>query len=243
MPKLKITNHGIHTTSVGDPHGTFYMTVPAKESLTKEVSVESLENMRGQLEALSNRLFKDNSGPVVEIEIIQERSDASLTYEPATADVTRYLGNRVVYGAFAGAPKTASTVSKRAYSLTAGEAYVDGLHTIIAAAENAVADDEIDARGADVSKEKLSKDKSRYAHLCLVKKDDAVKQVLVFGEEAEKGKASKVSDADIASAVGVYLVENVAVHAFVRVADILFDVAGDVLQEVVNHRPVPASYR
>lgn len=241
MPSLKITNHDIHITIVSDPHGTFYMTIPPGAVAMREVSVDILENMRAGLEELSARVLADGS-PAADVDVIQGRSDADVSFEAATADVTRYLGNRVVYGAFASNPGTASTVSARTYKLAAGEAYVDGEHYIVAAADDIAADGEILSDGTDFSATALTSDKDRYAHLCLVKTDSSVEQILVYGEEGDTGEAVALRSTEIADAVGAYLQESAPVYAFVNIAVILFAEASGVTQTTTDLRPVPASY-
>lgn len=242
MPDLKITNNSTEQLVVSDPDSPLTITVAGGVTKTTTVEPEALERMREGLAELDDKTLGDGSA-FADIDVLQSVANDDLEYEAASADVTRYLANRIIYGSAVSNPTTPSTVSNRDFDIDSeGEAFIDGEHYDVASATDVSADAEVDTDGADFSGTNLSTDKDRYAHLCLVNNGGTVETVMVFGAEADNGNADKLSDDEIASAVGAYLGESTSVYAFTEWAEILFSESSGLSQTTTMLRPVPPSY-
>ncbi len=240
MATLSITNNTPSITTLSDPRSGFYITVPGGVTKEYEVTVSQIEGMSEALSQLRSRVLTDGTASFI-IDVRQNRSDAEVKYQAATADVTRYLANRVCFGLAATNGTTPSVVATRRVNIGAGEAFVDGLHFLTGALVDQVGAASLLKTGAALVGS-LTAAKDRYAHLCLVKNINTVQIVFIYGDEADGGAALPLSKDALASAVGAYLAEATPVYAFVEIATILFSEDAGLTTTVVNRRPVPSSY-
>jgi hypothetical protein len=193
-----------------------------------------------QLNELRARTDSDGN-PLFTVNTAVDRYTASVEAQVATADVTRWAANRVASGLAIENPTAASTVATRRVDIAAGEIYVDGAYFEVEAAVSSTLTAQLDKDGAAMVGS-LATASDRYAHVLAVNDDGALKTLLVFGDAADTGEAVALTEAQLATAVGVYLEEAGPVFSFVVLAEVLFEEATGLTQTTTNVRAVPPSY-
>lgn len=233
MALLTVTNNSASKLIISDPGSSAYVAIPATETGTMYLD-QAMSARMGSIVAS----LRKNAQYVVDLDV--DANPADQFSDTAKSDVAFWLGNRVTVGLTVANPSTGSSVSARRVNIAAGEIYVDGVHTSYGSAANDnVGDAQITLTGANQGNLSASTD----YRAALVYHWDAgtLKRAFVY---AAAGASAFPTDAEIASALQAKYVLTAPLYAFVRVANVLFSVAGNsaVTQTTTNLRGIFASY-
>ena len=243
MPVLVITNNTDNPSSISDPEHEFSEGIPANAVSTFTVSQETIDNMKPQLDDLASRVDANGAAEFV-VDVQAESADAGSEFEGVAA-LVRWTGNHVNTDSVVSAPTTPSVVAARRVNIAAGEAIVDAAYFTYIASADETGDAEIDKAGTDVSAVNLGAAEDVWAHVVMVNNAGTREVVFVRGDAVDNTGAlvpSKLSETQIAAAIGAYLVAGGPYANYVRLADVLYEENTGLAETVTSLPPVPASY-
>jgi hypothetical protein len=240
MPVLVITNNTSNPSSISDPEHEFSEGLPANATSTFTVPQHTIDNLKAQLDDLASRLDDGGTKEFI-VDVQAETDDAGGEFE-GVAGLLRWTGNHVKDDTVVTNPTTPSTLAIRRVNIAAGVAVVDAaIFTYIAAADE-VGDAEIDKDGADVSGVALVAATDTWMHVVMVNNAGTREVVFVRGDSVPTAEVpSKLSEAQIAAAIGVYLAAGGPYANYVRIEDSVFT-NGITSQTTTSIAPVPAAY-
>lgn len=243
MPILEITNNTTSPSSISDPESSFSEGLPAGATSTFTVSQHTVDNLKPQLDDLASRVDADGAAAFV-VDVQADPADAGSEFA-GVQDLVRWTGNHVNVDTVVSNPTTASVVAARRVDIAAGEAIVDAKYFTYGASADETGDAEIDKAGADVSSVDLVVDEDVWMHVLAVNNAGTREVIFVRGDAVDNTGAlvaKKLSESQLAFAVGVYLAAGGPYANFVRLADVLFEESTGLVQTTTNTPPVPASY-
>lgn len=242
MPILEITNNNTSVYTVHNPENTseYITTQPATTSSTT-ISADFalyLEDIIASKAAEVN----DAGAPLYVFDFKSDPTDslAEIEANPGTS-AAHHAANKVNYGHAVSNPSTPSTVDTIALDHAAGEVFVDGQFEAIVA-------------GIDVNPTVLTKagvaagslvvSEDVYGHVVYYNDSSNIQMAMILGDAVANGEAvTPLAASQIASALAEFTSATSPVHAYVLIADVLFEHDGSSLsQTTTSIRTVPSSY-